>query len=411
MTLTVAEIRALPATGAVYRKSDEKGLYLEVTPKGSKLWRLKYRFNGVEKRLAFGAWPEVSLADARSLRDDARRQIRDGIDPGQQKRMDKIAAQISAGNSFQSVAEDFIETKMVKSGNAPATIEKAKWFLSQLTPALGARPIADIEPAELLMVLRKIEAKGHRETANKTRSFASRVFRYGVQTTRCMTDPADMLVGALSRPVVKHHAAILEPKLLGEFLRAIDGYNGGPIVKLASQIAPHIFLRPGELRFGQWNEINWGEAIWTVPADRTKLRRPHAVPLSGQVIALLRELEQHSGGFDLMFPGQRSHLRPISENTLNVTYRRLGFDSDTVTSHGLRATASTLLNESGKWQPDAIERALAHGHSNAVRGAYARGQHWEERVAMAQWWSNYLDAVRQGAKVVQLPQPAKTGSQ
>ena len=231
MALTAAEIRAFPATGKTYRKSDEKGLYLEITPKGSKLWRMKYRFNGTEKRLAFGGWPEVTLAEARTLRDDARRKIRDGIDPGQQKKMDKIAAQISAGNSFQSVAEDFIETKMVRSGNAPATIDKAKWFLSLLTPAIGQRPIAEIEPAELLVALKKIEAKGHRETANKTRAFASRVFRYGVVTTRCKTDPAAMLVGALSRPVVKHHAAILEPKLLGDFLRAIEDYGGGPIAK------------------------------------------------------------------------------------------------------------------------------------------------------------------------------------
>ena len=263
--------------------------------------------------------------------------------------------------------------------------------------------------AELLAALKKIEAKGHRETANKTRAFASRVFRYGVITARCKSDPAAMLIGALSRPVVKHHAAILEPKLLGQFMRAIEDYSGGPVVKLALQIAPHIFLRPGELRFGQWNEINWEEAIWTVPADRTKMRRPHAVPLTSQVITLLRELERHSGGYDLMFPGQRSHLRPMSENTLNQTYRRLGFDKDTVTSHGLRATASTLLNESGKWQPDAIERALAHGHSNAVRGAYARGQHWDERVAMAQWWSDYLDTVRLGGTVIplQLPKEAR----
>lgn len=408
MPLTAAEIRAFPAKDATYRKSDEKGLYLEITPGGSKLWRLKYRFNNLEKRLAFGSWPEVSLADARALRDDARRKIRDGIDPGHQKRMDKIAAQISAGNSFQSVGDDFIETKMVRSGNAPATVAKAKWFLSLLTPALGARPIADIEAAELLMILKKIEAKGHRETANKVRAFASRVFRYGVVTTRCKTDPAAMLIGALSRPIVKHHAAILEPKLLGEFLRAIDDYTGGPIVKLAMQIAPHVFLRPGELRQARWSEIDWEEGIWNVPAERTKMRKPHAAPLTRQVIALLRELQRHSDGFELMFPGERSHLRPMSENTLNATYRRLGFDKETVSAHGLRATASTLLNESGKWNPDAIERALAHGISGAGRGPYARSTHWDERVEMAQWWSDYLDTVRLGAKVIPLPMSAQT---
>lgn len=236
----------------------------------------------------------------------------------------------------------------------------------------------------MLAPLKKLERKGHRETARRTRAFASRVFRFGVATARCKSDPANLLTDALAAPKVRHHAAILDPKLLGEFLRAIEGYGGGPIVHIALKLAPHVFLRPSELRKGKWAEIDWEAKTWHVPADRTKLRRPHTVPLSTQAIVLLRELELHSGGFELLFPGQRSHLRPMSENTLNATYRRLGFDKDTVTSHGLRSTASTLLNESGHWHMDAIERALAHGHSNAVRGAYARGQHWEERVEMAQ---------------------------
>lgn len=402
MPLTAAEIRPLQPKDAPYRVTDGKGLYLEVAPSGSKLWRMKYRFNGKEKRLSFGAWPEVSLADARGLRDEARAKVRAGVDPGHEKKMAKIASQISAGNSFQCVAEDFIDVKLVKSGKADATVNKARWYLSLLTPAIGGRPIAEIEAAELLAVLKTLENKGHRETANRARSFASRVFRYGVATTRCKHDPAALLISALARPIVQHRAAILDPKTLGEFLRAIDGYQGGPVVKLAMQIAPHVYLRPGELRFARWNEIDFDNAIWSVPAERTKMRRPHSLPLSRQVVELLHELEQHSGGFELLFPGQRSHLRPISENTLNQTYRRLGFDSDTVTAHGLRATASTLLNESGEWHPDAIERALAHGDSNAVRGAYARGQFWDERVAMAQWWSTYLDKVRVGGEVVPL---------
>lgn len=406
MPLTAAEIRALQPRDKSFRVTDGKGLYLEITPGGSKLWRMKYRMNGKEKRLAFGAWPEVSLADARGLRDEARGKVRAGVDPGHEKKMAKIASQISAGNSFQSVAEDFIDVKLAKSGKADATVSKARWYLSLLSPTLGARPIAEIEAAELLAVLKTLENKGHRETANRTRSFASRVFRYGVATTRCKHDPAALLISALARPIVQHRAAILEPKLLGEFLRAIDAYEGGPIVKLAMQIAPHVYLRPGELRHARWNEVDLDEAIWTVPAERTKMRKPHALPLSIQVIALLRELERHSGGYELLFPGQRSHMRPISENTLNQTYRRIGFDSDTVSAHGLRATASTLLNESGKWHPDAIERALAHGHSDAVRGAYARGQHWEERIAMAQWWSDYLDKVRIGGEVVPLDRGA-----
>lgn len=400
MALKALEVKAFLAKNVPYRKSDEKGLYLEIRPNGSKLWFLKYRVAGKEKRLSLGVWPEVSLAEARDRRDDARKVVQSGSDPLHARKMQKIANQVSAGNSFQSVAEDFIEVKLVANRKAETTIEKARWFLSHLTPALGARPISEIEPAELLVILKRIEKKGHRETARRTRAFASRVFRHGVATTRCKADPAALLGDALSAPIVKHHSAIIEPALLGTFLRAIDDYGGGPIVKLAMQILPHIFLRPIELRKACWAEVDWDAAIWNVPAEHTKLRRPHSVPLSKQVIALLRELEPHSAGFDLMFPGQRSHLKPISENTLNATYRRLGFDSETVTSHGMRSTASTLLNESGKWHFDAIERALAHGHSDAVRGAYARGQHWEERVEMAQWWSDYLDRLRVGGEVV-----------
>jgi integrase len=297
----------------------------------------------------------------------------------------------------------------VANGKAESTIGKARWFLSHLTPAIGNRPIAEIEPAELLAALKKIEKRGHRETAVRTRNFASRVFRHGVATARCKSDPAALLSGALASPIVNHHAAIIDPKLLGELLRAIDAFTGGPIVKLAMQLSPHLFLRPGEMRQGRWEEVNWDEAHWTIPADRTKLRRPHTVPLSRQSLALLRELEQHSGGFDLMFIGQRSHLRPMSENAINAAFRRMGFGGDVVTAHGLRSTASTLLNESGKWHADAIERALAHGHSDKVRGIYARGQHWDERVAMAQWWSDYLDKVKIGGEVLPISQQQQAG--
>lgn len=400
MALTALEIKALSIRDKVYRVTDEKGLYLEIRPNGSKLWFLKYRAGGKESRLSLGAYPEVSLAEARSRRDDARKVVKAGGDPLLERKLEKAAKRAGSGNTFQLVAEDFIATKLVANGKAKSTIDKARWFLSHLTPAIGSRPIAEISPTEVLAALKRLERKGHRETAVRTCNFASRVFRFGVSTGRCAQDPASLLSDALAKPKVRHHAAILDPKLLGEFLRAIDGYQGGPIVHLAMQLAPHVFLRPGELRQGKWREVDWEAKIWTIPADRTKLRRDHAVPLSTQSLALLRELERHSGGYELMFPGQRSHLKPISENTLNATYRRLGFDKDTVSAHGLRATASTLLNESGKWHPDAIERALAHGHSDAVRGAYARGQHWDERVPMAQWWSDYLDKVRIGGEIV-----------
>jgi integrase len=308
-------------------------------------------------------------------------------------------ARLSADNSFQSVAEDFIAVKFVGNQRAAATIEKARWYLSHLTKPIGGRPVAEIEPSELLAVLKKLERAGKRETAVRTRAFASRVFRHGVAMALCKSDPAALLGDALMSPIVKHHAAILDPVQLGELLKAIDEYGGGAVVKVAMQVLPHVFVRPGELRLATWDEIDWEEAVWRVPAERTKLRRPHSVPLSRQSLALFRDLRLHTGWMDWMFPGERSHKKPMCENAINTALRRMGFDRNTATAHGFRATASTLLNESGLWHPDAIERALAHGHSNAVRGTYARGQHWEERVKMAQWWSDYLDGLKVQALV------------
>lgn len=285
------EIKAFSATETTYRKADEKGLYLEIAPSGSKLWRFKYRFAGKEKRLALGAYPEVSLADARQARDDARKLIQEGNDPAHSRKMGKIAAKVNAGNSFQSVAEDFIQTKLVDNGKAEATVERARWYLSHPTPSLGSRPITGIEPGE-----------PH------------------IQVWCC-------------------NCPLQERPCDGPCRCACSSQGSPPIVKLAIQLAPHVALRPVELRMGLWSEIDWEAKVWRIPAVRTKLRRPHSVPLSRQTLTMLRDLEQHSGGFDLMLPGLRSHLRPMSENTMNATYRRLGFDGDTVTSHGLRSTA------------------------------------------------------------------------
>lgn len=400
MALKHAEIQGFRAKDTLYKKADEKGLFLWIFPNGSKRWNFKYRFSGKEKSMALGVYPEVSLADARRKRDDARRMLADGHDPMHARKMKKISNSINAGNSFATVGEEFITVKLVNSQKAPATIEKARWYFGHLLPALGSRPIADIEPAELLAVLKAIEKKGKRETAVRTRALASRIFRYGVATTRCKADPAALLTGALSSPIVVSYAAILEPKRLGEFLRAVDGFGGGPIVKLAMQILPHVMLRPGELRFARWDELDLENAIWRIPAERTKQRRPHALPISKQVLALLCELRPHSIDDGFLFPGERTHLKPISENAMNAAFRRMGFGKGEVTAHGFRSTASTMLNESGKWQPDAIERALAHGDSDAIRGKYNRGSYWDERVPMMQWWSDYLDKVKVGGDIL-----------
>ncbi|GHC97359.1 tyrosine-type recombinase/integrase [Novosphingobium pokkalii] len=398
MSLKALQINGFSASNSPYRKPDEKGLYLEVRPSGAKIWYFKYRLHGVEKRLSLGQWPDVGLKEARALRDKARDLIRDGGDPAVERRKKKIEARLHASNTFRAVAEDFISVRLERSGKAPATITKAHWFLSHLAHTVGHLPIADITPPDLLNVLRKVESEGKRETARRTRAFASRVFRHGAVLGLCKNDPAALLDDALAAPLVKHRAAILEPGKLGVLLRAIDEFTGTKVVKLAMQILPHVFLRPGELRFGKWDEIDWGGAVWRVPAERTKLRRPHSVPLSRQSLELLRSLHERTGQLPYMFPGQRKFTVPICENAINLAFRRMGFDQDTVTAHGWRATASTLLNESGLWHFDAIERALAHGHSNAVRGTYARGQHWDERVKMAQWWSDYLDGLKRSVE-------------
>lgn len=394
MAFKDTELRALKAGDKPYRRADEKGLYVEVFPNGSKLWRFKYRFAGAEKRLALGAYPEISLSSARRNRDEARALLADGIDPGVTRKREKLQAKLNADNSFTSIANEFITTKLVNEGKADATVTKARWFLDLLRPAIGGRPIASIEPAEVLAPLKALERKGHLETARRVRTFASRVFCYAVASDRAKADPAAMLKGALVSPKVTHLAAILEPKKFGELLRAIDGFTGSPITKLALQFAPHVFVRPGELRHAEWTELDIDNAVWRIPAGKMKARRPHVVPLSVQALAVIEDLRPLTGAGRYLFPSMQTGHRPMSENTVNAAFRRMGFGKDEVTGHGLRATASTLLNESGLWHPDAIERALAHGDSDVTRGAYHRAAYWDERVQMAQWWSDHIDKLR-----------------
>ncbi len=402
MTLTAMQIRGFPATAKAYKKSDEKGLYLEITPKGSKLWRWKYRIAGKEKRLALGSWPEISLAKARSLRDEGRAKLNEGIDPALERKKSKATAKHDAANNFELLATEYIDKIMIGKNLAPATITKARYFLKQLKPSIGKMALNDIDVPTLFAALTKIQDKGNYETAKKCRAFASRVFRHGMLTSRAITDPAHALQGALTNPKVKHYAAILDPVKFGHLLRAIDEYEGQYITKFALMISPHIFVRPGELRHARWSEVDFNAAIWNIPAEKMKARREHSVPLSKQVLAMLEELKSIEGDKGFIFPSFYTPSRPMSENTVNTAFRRMGFSKEEITAHGLRSTASTLLNESGKWNPDAIERSLAHGDSNAVRGAYHRGNYWQERVEMAQWWSDYLDQLKVGGDVIKL---------
>lgn len=301
---------------------------------------------------------------------------------------------MEAENTFKAIAQEF-SAKRKRDGEkgwSQATATRSEYLLSLLYPSIGSTPIGEIEPADLLAAIRKIEGKGNLESARRTLQLASMVFRYAVATARLGSDPARDLRGALTTPTVTHYGAITDPVRVGELLRAIEGYEGQGLTKLAMQVAPHVFVRPGELRHAEWSEFDLDAALWIIPAEKMKMRKPHHVPLSTQVIALLHEVHQATGPAGYVFPSIRTRARPMSENTLNAALRRLGYASDEMTAHGFRAMASTLLNESGKWHPDAIERALAHGDSDKVRAAYHRGAHWKERVEMAQWWSDYLDS-------------------
>lgn len=404
MALTDVAIRNAKPGEKPVKLADGAGMFLLVTPAGGKLWRLKYRIDGREKLLAIGSYPEVGLSDARKRREEARALIAQGKDPSREKQRDKVRSRIEAADTFKAVAAEYCAKRKRdgEKGWSPATATRSEYLLSLLDAGIGRLAMAEIEPADVLAAVRKIEAKGNLESARRTLQLASMVFRYAVATARLRSDPTRDLRGALTAPTVTHYGAITDAKRVGELLRAIDGYEGGGITKLALQIAPHVFVRPGELRHAEWSEIDLGRALWIIPAGKMKMRKAHQVPLSRQAVALFEDLRGITGPNGYVFPSVRTRTRPMSENTVNAGLRRLGYASDEMTAHGFRAMASTLLNESGKWHPDAIERALAHGDDDKVRAAYHRGAHWKERVEMAQWWSDYLDQLRRGGDVVQL---------
>lgn len=405
MALTDVAIRNAKPGPKPIKLADGAGMFLLLTPAGGKLWRLKYRIDGKEKLLAIGAYPEIGLSDARKRRDEARALIAQGKDPSREKQRNKVRSRIQAADTFSAIANEYCAKRRRdgEKGWSPATATRSEYLLSLLNGGIGRLAIAEIEPADVLTAIRKIEGKGNLESARRTLQLAGAVFRYAVSTARLVSDPTRDLRGALTAPKVTHYGAITDAKQVGELLRAIDGYSGYGLTKLALQLAPHVFVRPGELRHGEWSEIDLDGALWTIPAEKTKMRKDHRVPLSRQTVALLRELFAFTGPSGYIFPSVRTRTRPMSENTLNAGLRRLGYSSDEMTGHGFRAMASTLLNESGKWHPDAIERALAHGDTDKVRAAYHRGAHWKERVEMAQWWSDYLDQLRKGADIVPFP--------
>ncbi|MEG8040055.1 integrase arm-type DNA-binding domain-containing protein [Sphingomonas sp. LR60] len=393
MPLTDTAVRAAKPDLKPRKIADEKGLFLLIQPSGGKLWRLKYRHLGKEKKLSLGRYPDVTLKEARERRDEARRVLASGFDPSVEKRTRQLAAQQDAANTFVVIANEYID-KQEREGLAGATTRKARWLLSLMEQPLGNLPISTITPATLLAALRRVEERNHLETASRMRSLASRVFRYAVATARATSDPAAALRGALTAPKAKHHAAIVDPSGLGALLRAIDGYEGQPMTRLALKLMPLLYSRPGELRKAKWDEFNLVDAVWKVPVGNMKTRREHVVPLSRQAIVLLTEARSLTGKYQYIFSSMYPGTRPMSENTINAALRRLGYSGEEMTSHGFRTTASSLINESGKWHPDAVERSLDHRDVNVIRGIYHRGAHWNERVQMAQWWADYLDQLR-----------------
>ena len=399
MLLTHLSIANAKAQTKQYKLTDSDALYLAVRPSGAKLWRMNYRHLGRQKTLHLGAWPEVGIAAARAKRDAARMQLASDLDPASERKRARVAERIAANNSFKAVAEEWL-VKNEKEGRAPITLEKIRWLLRIAYPMIGSLPISKITAQEALAVLRKMEGNGRYESARRMRSVLSRVFRYGIATARTDCDVARDLRGALITPKVTHLAAITTPQEAGALLRTIDGYSGHEITAMALKISPHVFLRPGEIRKAEWAEIDTHTALWSLPAEKMKMRRPHRVPLSRQVLTLLEDLRALTGHGRYLFPSSRSPRHPMSENTVNAALRRLGFKQDEMTAHGFRAMAATLLNEMGLWNPDAIEKQLAHLDGSMVRRAYTRGEYWEERVRMMQHWSDHIDELRGGAKII-----------
>jgi len=392
MPLTDTAVRNLKPQEKPYKVSDFDGLFVLVKPNGSRLWQFKYRIGGKEKLLSIGPYPETSLAQARAKRDAARSMVANGVDPSEAKQEQKRRSQVQDRVTFAAQASEYLD-KIRREGRADMTMRKLEWLLGMAIDDLGERPIAEISAPEVLRCLRKVEARGTHETARRLRSTMGTVFRFAVASGIATTDPTYALRDALVRPKATPRAAIIEPVELGKLLRAIAGYNGQAVTKIALELLALLVPRPGELRQARWSEFDLAAAVWSVPAERMKMRRPHRVPLPDRALTLLKDLKALTGHTEFILPSLVSVKRVMSENTLNTALRRMGYGAEEMTAHGFRASFSTLANESGLWNPDAIERALAHVEANDVRRAYARGEHWEERVRMAAWWADELEAL------------------
>jgi len=398
MPLTDAAVRNAKPKDKAYKLSDSAGLYLLVQPNGARYWRVKYRVEGKEKLLALGTYPEVKLAEAREKRDEARKLIGAGSDPIEVKREEKRLAKVRAENSFEKIAREWHEHQ--RGRWTEETAERALALLeADLFPDLGDRPITEIKAPEILEAVRKVERRGALDVASRVLQRAKAIFRYAIQTGRAEYNPASDLVGALKTRKVEHRAALGRNEL-PEFLRKMEAYDGHQLTRLGLRLAVLTFVRSAELREARWSEFDLDAAEWRIPAERMKMRAPHLVPLSKQAVAILRDLHQVTGRYELAFPSQNNREKPMSENTLLYAMYRMGYHGR-ATVHGFRATASTILNENG-FHFDAIERQLAHAERNKVRAAYHRSEYLEERKRMMQWWADFVDSAARGASVVTL---------
>jgi integrase len=391
-SLSDAKARNAKPRAKPYKLSDGEGLFLVVMPSGSKYWRLKYIFAGKEKLLALGVYPCIMLADARDRRAQARKLLAAGTDPGEAKKEAKRAVILKSENTFEVVAREWLG-KREHEWAAITTEVKLGRLERYVFPKLGSRPIADITPPEVLAMLRVVEDKGALETATRAMQMCGQIFMYAIATGRAERNPVPDLRGALKAPVVKHRSYLKENEL-PEYLAKLEAYVGDPQTKLALRLLILTFVRTTELRAAEWAEIDWPKSEWRIPAERMKMRALHVVPLSKQAVAVLRELQNHSGNRSCIFPNQHNPGTFMSENTMLFALYRMGYHSR-ATGHGFRSTASTILNEHG-FRSDVIERQLAHGERDKVRAAYNHAQYLPERREMMQWWADFLDGLRPG---------------
>ena len=406
MALTATGIKNIKPTekpaGDKYRDAD--GMYLLVTKAGM-YWRMDYRYLGKRKTLALGVYPAVSLAKARQRRDTARERLADGIDPSQAKREDKQAKVHAATHTFETVANTWM--KKTEASRAATTHGKlSAWLTKDVFPAIGSKPIASTSPRDVLTMLQKVEARGTVDSAHQIKQLCGRIFRFAVATGLAERDVTVDLKGALAQPMQTHYSAITEPAQAGALLRSIHTYSGHPYAVAALNLAPLVFLRPGELRAAEWAEIDLDAAQWRIPAEKMKLRLDHVVPLSKQAVAILRAVHPMSGHGKYVFPSIRTSDRCMSENTINAALRGMGYTKDVMTGHGFRAMARTIMDEVLGERVDLIEHQLAHAVKDPNGRAYNRTAHLPARIAMMQRWADYLDKLRTGAEVI--PLRAKT---